>query len=68
MTKTNLLSLSGPLGSVHQWPGRQGFNPRSCHTKDSGEKKKKKKKLTIIYNTIIKIIKQTFKESLTKRK
>ena len=25
----------GQVGSVHQWPGRLGFNPWSSHTKDS---------------------------------
>ena len=24
-----------PVGSVRQWPGRMGFNPRSSNTKDS---------------------------------
>ena len=28
-------SLFGLIGSIRQWPGRPGFNPRSSHTKDS---------------------------------
>ena len=27
-------SINTQLSSVHQWPGRSGFNPRSSHTKD----------------------------------
>ncbi len=26
--------LVGRVGSVRQWSGRPGFNPRLCHTKD----------------------------------
>ena len=32
--KVYLNRLIGLVGSVHQWSGRPGFNPRSNHTKD----------------------------------